>query len=62
MQVNVVLVYPYFIEVPIRIKFSHFLQFEPEIRTDALGQYLAAESGHPHDVILGLVYRMGLFV
>src|SRR6516164_4701627 len=49
-------------EVPVRIVLPHFVQFYSEVTCYSWGQNLAAESGHPHNVILCLVYRMSLSV
>ena len=49
-------------EVPVRVVLAHFVQFYFEVTCYTGGQNLAAESGHPHNVILRLVHCMSLSV
>ncbi len=54
-----ILVDPDLRELPVWIIFPHLQQLDPQVLGDALDKDLAAVSGHPHNVVLRLVNRVG---
>jgi len=58
-HMHMILVDPNLREMPIGIVFLYFPQLDAQIISHALDKDLAAESGHPHNMVLRLVDGMG---
>ena len=59
MQVHVIGLHPDGHVFPIRIVLPDLLEFHLQVPVDAWDEDLLPEPGHPHDMVLGLVDRMG---
>ena len=61
-HMHMILVDPDLREMPVEIVFPYLQQLDPQVLGNALDKDLAAVSGHPHNVVLRLVARVGCFV